>query len=101
MLSIDQNFLDFLLKYFHLLSGSLGLNSMFSLVLYNFYLLFSIFSDKWKGLLKHSSTNKCLMPDGSNSSANVLLAPCDVKDDRLLWTFDYDQKSKDSKLVIY
>ena len=33
MLSIAQNFLDFLLKYFHLLSGSLGLNSMFSLVL--------------------------------------------------------------------
>jgi len=57
-------------------------------------------SDKRKGMLKNTSTNKCLMPDGSNSSANVLLADCDVNDQRLLWTFDYDEKSKDSILKL-
>jgi hypothetical protein len=51
-------------------------------------------------MLKNTSTNKCLMPDGSNSSANVLLADCDVNDQRLLWTFDYDEKSKDSILKL-
>ena len=61
---------------------------------------FLLFTDKRKGMLKNTSTNKCLMPDGSNSSANVLLADCDVNDQRLLWTFDYDEKSKDSILKL-
>ena len=62
--------------------------------------IFFSFTDKRKGMLKNTSTNKCLMPDGSNSSANVLLADCDVNDQRLLWTFDYDEKSKDSILKL-
>ena len=66
----------------------------------SYLLFFFSFTDKRKGMLKNTSTNKCLMPDGSNSSANVLLADCDVNDQRLLWTFDYDEKSKDSILKL-
>ena len=35
--------------------------------------IFFSFTDKRKGMLKNTSTNQCLMSDGSNSSANLSL----------------------------
>ena len=49
-------------------------------------------NQKQNGLLKNSKTNQCLMPDGENSSANLLVDNCDVNNQELVWQFDYQKE---------
>ncbi len=44
-----------------------------------------------KGLLKHTSSDKCLIPDGDQAAGNLKMASCEENNDVFLWTFDYDQ----------
>ena len=45
-----------------------------------------------KGLLKHTSSGKCLKPDDNHNGVNLLVDDCDETNEKLVWQFDYSQE---------
>ena len=50
--------------------------------------------DARSGILKNKASEKCLLPDGNHSSANLLVANCDLSNPDLVWRFDFNQDHK-------
>ena len=45
-----------------------------------------------QGLLKHTASGKCLLPDENHNGVNLLVDDCDETNDKLVWQFDYSQE---------